>query len=138
MQTSGGRTCKTSSTYVGWLVGLTNKPTNQPTHPFQTEFYYSDLDLFLLQYTQMELCTFIFVCVPKYVIPLYLSKVYCIPIKLGGSPLMLDIVCSKVRSGITANFIWIKVKEQSFFSNNFILLNHIQVCFITIYDGCLT
>ena len=31
-----------------------------------------------------------------------------------------------------------KVKEQSFFSNNFILLNHIQVCLITIYDGCLT
>ena len=32
----------------------------------------------------------------------------------------------------------IKVKEQSLFSNNFILLNHIQICFITIYDGCLT
>ena len=35
-------------------------------------------------------------------------------------------------------FMSVKVKEQSFFSNNFILLNHIQVCFITIYDGCLT
>ena len=31
-----------------------------------------------------------------------------------------------------------KVKEQPFFSNNFILLIHIQVCFKTIYDGCLT
>ena len=31
-----------------------------------------------------------------------------------------------------------KGKEQSFFSNNFILLNHKQICFITIYDGCLT
>ena len=31
-----------------------------------------------------------------------------------------------------------KGKEQSFFSNNFIVLNHIQICFITIYDGCLT
>ena len=37
-----------------------------------------------------------------------------------------------------ANIGHVKVKEQSFFSNNFILLNHIQVCFITIYDGCLT
>ena len=32
----------------------------------------------------------------------------------------------------------LKGKEQSFFSNNFILLNHKQICFITIYDGCLT
>ena len=32
----------------------------------------------------------------------------------------------------------IKGKEQSFFSNNFIVLNHIQIRFITIYDGCLT
>ena len=32
----------------------------------------------------------------------------------------------------------LKVKEQSFISNNFILLNHIQVGFITIYDGTLT
>ena len=32
----------------------------------------------------------------------------------------------------------LKGKEQSFFSNNFIVLNHIQICFITIYDGCLT
>ena len=31
-------------------------------------------------------------------------------------------------------FMNIKVKEQSFFSNNFILLNHIQVCFKTICD----
>ena len=37
-----------------------------------------------------------------------------------------------------ANIGHVKVKEQSFCSNNFILLNHIQVCFITIYDGCLT
>ena len=32
----------------------------------------------------------------------------------------------------------IKGKEQSYFSNNFIVLNHKQICFITIYDGCLT
>ena len=31
-----------------------------------------------------------------------------------------------------------KGKEQSYFSNNFIVLNHKQICFITIYDGCLT
>ena len=33
---------------------------------------------------------------------------------------------------------WLKGKEQSFFFNNFILLNHKQICFITINDGCLT
>ena len=31
-----------------------------------------------------------------------------------------------------------KGKEQSFFSNNFIVLNHIKICFVTIYDGGLT
>ena len=44
-----------------------------------------------------------------------------------------------VKSTIKINGIGhFKGKEQSFFSNNFIVLNHIQIRFITIYDGCLT
>ena len=53
---------------------------------------------------------------------------------------------SHIAQAIDGKFKWvwlektvkIKGKEQSFFSNNFILLNHKQICFITIYDGCLT
>ena len=62
------------------------------------------------------------------------------PVQVGGN---VEII--KERSASTStkrarpeDQVSVKGKEQSFFSNNFIVLNHIQVCFITIYDGCLT